>query len=60
MRAEVCACGVTLRFPLDDRSWTRLMLAHVQGPSHQLWRVRQGTFEPHIYEEHLPPVRRVA
>ena len=34
MRTEVCACGASLRFPLDDRAWTRLMLAHVHG---QLW-----------------------
>ena len=57
-RTEPCACGAILRFPVDDRSWTKRMLAHVQGPSHQLWRVRQGTYAAHIYEEHLP-VRRV-
>jgi hypothetical protein len=59
MRTEPCACGATLRFPLDEQTWARLMLAHVRTERHRLWRVRQGTYTGHWYEEHLPPVQRI-
>ena len=61
MRTEPCACGATLRWPIDDHAWPRLMRAHVRSERHQLWRVRMGTYGAHVYEEHLTPLlRRVA
>ena len=64
MRSEPCACGMVLRWPVDEHAWPWLMRAHVCSERHQIWRVRTGTVPPHIYEEHLPavlpPVRRVA